>query len=59
MPTAWDETLVLHDAVGDYVSVARRKGDEWFIGTITDETARSLELPLAFLDPGVTYTATI
>lgn len=59
VPTSWDETVVLHDAIGDYVSVARRKGDEWFIGTITDESARILDLPLAFLNPGVTYTATI
>lgn len=59
VPTSWDETVVLHDAVGDLVSVARRKGDEWFIGSITDETARHLTLPLTVLDPGVTYAATI
>jgi alpha-glucosidase len=59
VPTSWDETVVLHDAIGDSVSVARRKGNEWFIGTITDETARRLTLPLTFLDPGVTYSATI
>jgi alpha-glucosidase len=59
VPASWDETVVLHDAIGDYVSVARRKGDEWFVGTIADETARQVTLPLAFLDPGVTYDATI
>ena len=46
---AWDETKVLHAEVGDYVSIARRKGSEWFIGTITDWTARELEIPLNFL----------
>jgi alpha-glucosidase len=49
---SWDETKVLHARVGDYVSIARRKGEEWFIGTITDWTARSLELPMFFLGEG-------
>lgn len=59
VPTSWDETVVLGDEIGDLVSVARRKGDEWFVGTITDETPRHMSLSLAFLDPGVTYNATI
>lgn len=47
---AWDETKVLQAKVGDYVSITRRKGEEWFIGTITDWTARELEIPLNFLE---------
>jgi alpha-glucosidase len=46
---AWDETKVLHAEVGDYISIARRKGSEWFIGTITDWTPRELEISLNFL----------
>jgi alpha-glucosidase len=49
---AWDETKVLQAKVGDYVSIARRKSDEWFIGTITDWTARELEISLNFLENG-------
>lgn len=58
IPTTWDETVVLQAAVGDYVVVARRKGDRWYIGGMTDATARSLELDFSFLGAG-TYTAEI
>ena len=47
---SWDETKVIQAKVGDYVSIARRKGKEWFIGTITDWTSRSLSIPLTFLE---------
>jgi alpha-glucosidase len=53
---SWDETKVLHAEVGDYVSIARRKGNEWFIGTITDWTSREMLLPFSFLEEG-TYKA--
>jgi len=49
---SWDETKVLHAEVGDYVSIARRKDEEWFIGTITDWTPRQLNIPLSFLKDG-------
>lgn len=52
IPTTWDETRVLHAAVGDYVVVARRKGEQWFLGAMTDWTPRSFEISLDFLDPG-------
>ena len=50
----WDTTVVLHGRIGDAVVVARRaKGTgEWFIGAITDEEARTIEVPLAFLGRG-------
>ena len=44
--------------IGDYLSIARRKGDNWFLGTITDEKARKIEIPLDFLGEGK-YRATI
>jgi alpha-glucosidase len=52
-PSVWDETRVLDAKVGDYVIVARRSGEDWFVGAMTDWTPRSLELELPFLQPGV------
>lgn len=56
----WSQTKVLNGEVGDYVTIARkeRNTDNWFLGSITDENARSFELDLDFLDKGE-YTATI
>ena len=55
----WDTTRVLDGRIGDYVAVARRErgGQTWFIGAITDEQARTLDLPLSFLTPGRRYVA--
>lgn len=57
VPTVWDETKVINGQIGDFVTVARRKGDEWFVGSLTDESPRTLELPLGFLKPGQKYVA--
>ncbi|GAB4003956.1 glycoside hydrolase family 97 protein [Spirosoma migulaei] len=59
VPTVWDDTKVIHDAIGEYVTIARRRGDDWFVGTISNNDGRSLELPLDFLPKGKTYTAHI
>ncbi len=52
VPTVWDDIKVLEAKFGDYVLLARRSGDEWYIGAMTDWTARDLTLDLSFLDPG-------
>ncbi|RPJ86070.1 MAG: glycoside hydrolase family 97 protein [Acidobacteria bacterium] len=59
IPVEWDETRVLHAKVGDYVALARRNGEDWFVGAITDWTARPLELDFSFLDAGRQYDAEI
>jgi alpha-glucosidase len=61
VPVDWSETRVLNGEVGDYVTMARkdRAGDDWYLGAITDEQARSLRVSLGFLDDGRRYTATI
>jgi alpha-glucosidase len=59
VPVDWDETRVLDARIGDYVTIARRNGDRWYIGSITDEEARVLTAPLDFLTPGVRYRARI
>ena len=52
VPTVWDETKVLDGKIGDYVVVARRHGREWYVGAMTDWTARELEVDLSFLPAG-------
>ena len=52
VPTTWDETRVLSGEVGKYIVVARRKGTDWYVGAMTDWTARKLKVPLDFLPSG-------
>lgn len=59
VPADWDETKVLEAEIGDYVVIARRNGRNWYIGAITDENARNLEIRTDFLGPETDYTATI
>jgi alpha-glucosidase len=61
VPTDWDDTRVLNGEVGDYATIARkdRNGDDWYIGSVTDEEARTVEMPLAFLDADRRYEAQI
>jgi alpha-glucosidase len=57
VPTAWDETRFLDGEPGEFVVVARRRGDAWYLGAMNGESARSLAVPLAFLAPGRAYDA--
>lgn len=52
MPTTWDETHLPQAGIGEYVVAVRRKGDVWYLGAITNELGRELELPLGFLASG-------
>ena len=52
VPTVWDETRVLAARMGDYVCIARRRGQEWYIGAMTDWTSRTLEIDFSFLTAG-------
>ncbi|HVU55978.1 MAG TPA: glycoside hydrolase family 97 protein [Puia sp.] len=58
IPTTWDDTRILDGKVSEYILTARKKKDSWFIGGMTDWSARDLTLPLDFLEEG-TYKATI
>ncbi|WP_276302624.1 glycoside hydrolase family 97 catalytic domain-containing protein [Halorussus lipolyticus] len=49
VPADWDETRVLDSAIGEYIVVARRSGDEWYVGAMTDDTSRDLSVSLDFL----------
>jgi alpha-glucosidase len=58
VPVTWDETRALDGKVGEFIVVARRKGEEWYVGAITNEDGRELTLPLSFLGSGE-YSAEI
>ncbi|WP_267640263.1 glycoside hydrolase family 97 catalytic domain-containing protein [Haloarchaeobius amylolyticus] len=49
VPGSWDETHVLEAAIGEYLVVAKRSGNEWYLGAMTDDTARELTVSLDFL----------
>ena len=52
VPTVWDETVALDGKVGEYVVIARRKGDVWYIGGLTDWKKRTIEINLDVLGGG-------
>ena len=58
VPLTWDETKVLNAKVSEYITIARRKGDEWYIGSIGNNTAHDISTSLSFLSPG-NYTAEV
>lgn len=58
VPTVWDETRVLAAKVGEYIVTARRSGREWYVGALTNWTARDLEIDLSWLGSGE-FTADI
>ena len=57
----WDTTRVLDGRIGDYVLVARKQrgAENWFVGAVTDELARTFDIALSFLTPGRRYVAEI
>ena len=61
VPTDWDETRVLNGEIGDYVTIARRPrgGQDWFLGAVGDEEARTISFALSFLDPKKRYVAEV
>lgn len=52
VPTTWDETVPLDGEIGEYAVVARRKGDIWYVGGLTNWDARNLDVSLSFLGEG-------
>ena len=70
-PTTWSKTLVPNGEIGQYVTIARKErpdsqdggqkagGDRWFVGSITNEQARQIDLPLHFLNADTPYKAII
>ncbi|MFA5192950.1 MAG: glycoside hydrolase family 97 catalytic domain-containing protein [Verrucomicrobiia bacterium] len=60
VPTAWDDTKVLCGEMGQYVMIARRKGDHWYVGALTNWDSRKLTVDFSgFLDAAKEYSAVI
>jgi alpha-glucosidase len=52
VPSVWDDTKALSGKISDYVVVARRSGNDWYVGAMTDWTARDLDIDFSFLPDG-------
>ncbi len=52
VPTVWDDTVALDGKVGDYVVIARKSGNAWYVGGMTDWKPRTLEVDFSFLGTG-------
>ncbi|WP_414827830.1 glycoside hydrolase family 97 protein [Alteromonas sp. H39] len=66
VPTDWEQSVALQGEVGDFVVIARQEkahrdytGKDWYLGAITNEESRTVEVPLSFLEKGQTYEAQI
>jgi alpha-glucosidase len=58
LPTVWDDTRVIAGKIGEHGTIARKSGDNWYVGTLTDKQI-SFSLPLNFLSKGKKYQATV
>ena len=58
VPVTWDETVCLNASISHYVTVARKSGNDWYLGSMTDFSARNFDIPLSFLEEGQ-YSVTI
>ena len=52
IPTVWEQTIAMNGEIGKYITMARRKGDVWYVGSLTNWDARTLTLDLSFLGAG-------
>ena len=52
VPEVWDETVAIDGKIAEYIVIARRKGDTWYVGAMTDWSARCVEVDLSFLGEG-------
>ncbi|MGB4704723.1 MAG: glycoside hydrolase family 97 protein [Candidatus Saccharicenans sp.] len=55
VPTVWEETVALEAKIGDYAVVARKNGERWYLGAMTDWSPREFELKLDFLEAGKSW----
>jgi alpha-glucosidase len=58
VPVTWNETVCLNASISHYVTVARKSGNDWYLGSMTDFSARNFDIPLSFLEEGQ-YSVTI
>jgi alpha-glucosidase len=58
-PTVWDESKVLESEIGQFATIARRSGNDWFLGSLTGNEPRTCTIDFKFLDSGADYSATV
>ena len=58
MPAQFDSFKVLNGEIGEFITVARQSGDNWFVGSLTNRESREIKIKLDFLDVGKKYLAT-
>ncbi len=51
-PATWDETHAVNGLPGEFITIARSHGQDWFLGAMTNWTPRPMDIPLSFLGPG-------
>ena len=61
VPTDWEKTIVLNGEIGQYITTVRKdvNSEDWYLGSITNESNRELSINLSFLTPGIQYKATV
>lgn len=59
IPTTWDKTLPLAGSIGEYAAIAKQKGNEWYVGALTNLKARDVSIDFSFLDGNRNYRAEI
>lgn len=59
VPVDWDKSVYLNSKIGDYVTIARKNGENWYLGSISDELSRIVHVSLSFLDKDKCYKAKI
>ena len=61
VPTNWEETIVLNGEIGEYITTVRKdvNSQDWYLGSITNEESRELNIKLSFLEPGINYSSVI
>lgn len=59
VPTTWDETIVPEEKLESHIVIARRKGKNWYVGSINNSEKKSVSFSFDFLEAGKTYTAKI
>jgi len=59
VPTTWDQTVPLDSKVGQYITIAKQKGTDWYVGGMSSWMAHDVDVDFSFLTPGKIYTACI
>jgi alpha-glucosidase len=59
MPTVWDDSRVLEGEIGEYATLVRKSGNDWFLGSLTGSYSRNISIDLSFLEKGTDYTAKV